>query len=245
MTRALVSLALSLVLLVGITSAQYPVCAAPRQVFVQPHHQPVQQTYVPQVQESPQHHRRRLVQVELIQVAAISPAYTSAYSPDGYDSATQAGILTELRRLGIANDVQMKILQVLAQRPVYVPVAVVPGSPIMPPASEPKVDGKVEAVKPPSALLPLEPKVPGPPAGGLAVMNAKCAACHQAGKLAADQRFTLLDMKGELAPLTAAQKLKVLLKTYSAQMPPPNNIHGITPLTDADFAKIVDAVQGG
>ncbi len=74
-------------------------------------------------------------------------------------------------------------------------------------------------------------------------MNAKCAICHQAGKLAPDQRFTLLDAKGNLATLTDKQKFRVLTKTYSQQMPPPLNLSGVPAITDSEFAAITDLLQ--
>lgn len=181
-------------------------------------------------------HRKRIVQI--VSVAQINPAYTSAYSPDGYDSATQADILNELRRLGYRLDQVAAIAAKAAAQ--QVPATVPPTAPpVVPPVSVP---APVPAAPVgPMGVLPKGGQVGG--AVGIAVLTAKCAACHQQGKLAPDQRFVLLDVKGNLAPLTDKQKLRVVTKTYSGQMPPPMNIHGIPALTDSEFAGIVDLIQ--
>jgi mono/diheme cytochrome c family protein len=80
---------------------------------------------------------------------------------------------------------------------------------------------------------------PTPPLSGLAILNQKCAACHQDGKLEPNQRFILLDLKGQLSPLTPAQSLKVLTKTYLGQMPPPVNKFGIQPIGNEEYAALV------
>lgn len=158
-------------------------------------------------------HQRALNVVRIATVAQINPAYTSAYAPDGYDSATQADLLAEVRRLTARLDAQ-------ARAGVAPPA---PAANIPPPAPKGVTQG--------GGVI------------GLAVLTAKCAQCHQTGKLAPDQRFALLDAKGNLATLTDRQKLRVLLKAYSGQMPPPMNVYGVTPLTDAEYAAIVDLVQ--
>ncbi len=180
----------------------------------------------------------RTRQVEIVNVAQINPAYTSTYSPEGYDAVTQADILGEIRRLNVRID-QLQALARLApatgpSAPVVIPGATTPGG-VVPPIIVP---GK-------EAVVPRMPPASGPHNGavGLSVMVAKCAACHQAGKLLPDQRFTLLDVKGNLVALTDKQKLNILKKTYTGMMPPPNNIHGIPPLTDAEFAAIAELVN--
>ncbi len=173
--------------------------------------------------------RQRVVEIRS-RVLQINPAYTSAYSPEGFDSTTQADILSELRRLGYRLDQVAALAQ--ARGSVVVPAA--PGQP-----------GAVVVPIPPSgSALPVKPAPKVPAAvSGLSVLNASCAACHQAGKLDPDQRFTLLDAKGALAPLTDKQKLRVLSRAYSEEMPPPNNKFGIPPLTDPEFAALVELLK--
>ena len=165
------------------------------------------------------YHRR--LQANIVSVAQINPAYVSAYSPDGYDSATQADILNELRRLGFRLD-QIAAIGKAAT------------------AAQAKVD-----VGPGPVVVPAVPMDKGKDASttGLAVITAKCAVCHQAGKLAADQRFTLIDMKGNIVPLTDKQKVTLIKKTYRQQMPPPINSFNIPPLTDSEYAAIMDLIQ--
>lgn len=167
--------------------------------------------------------------VDIVRVLQINPAYASAYSPDGYDATTQADILNELRRQA---GVQAQLYnQLMAQ------IATISRGQVLAPA--PSVPG----VPAPPVVVPVA-LPPGPPntAIGLAVLNLKCAACHQAGKLATDQRFTLLDAKGQLVTLTDKQKLAVIRKTRTGQMPPPLNLLGIPTVTDAEFAAIADLV---
>ena len=80
--------------------------------------------------------------------------------------------------------------------------------------------------------------------GGLAVLTTKCAACHQAGKLGPDQRFTLLDAKGNLAQLTDKQKARVLVRTYMKTMPPLTNSQGIASVTDEEYGSLVEVLAG-
>lgn len=204
-----------LVLVVGLVpaAAPYRVCNV----------KPAQQTDYKTFQVADHVRHRQIVQIAT--VAQINPAYTSAYSPDGYDSASQSEILAELRRLSLA--LAQANARAAAQQPV-----VLPGQP----AVTVPVPGQ-----PPATTL--RPKGEGSGSVGLAVLNAKCAICHQAGKLASDQRFVLLDLKGNLAPITDKLKNKVITKTYGGSMPPPNNIHGIPPVTDSEFAAIIDLIQ--
>lgn len=215
---------LTLLLLAGWASCYEPVCRT------RPSYSPYQGYTQPSYTEPEFHHEhvtRRRLRVDIVQVAQINPAYSSAYSPDGYDSSTQTEILAELRRLGVRLETQERIAQAMRQgQQTQQP------SQVMPKASEPI-----------PAPLPAAKAGGGGTAAGLAVMASHCAICHQAGKTAPDQRFTLLDMKGSLAPLTAAQKLKVVQKAYAGQMPPPLNTQGMQPLTDADFAALMDALQ--
>lgn len=212
--------------------AQSPVCAGPyRTINATPHYQPSSGDY-----QTPTHRRRVNIVTDVLQV---NPTYTSAYSPDGYDSATQQDILAALRSLTKRLDDQDKAnLAAIVAKAVATPAA--PSSPpaVLPPATP------TPPASSPGALSPARP-ASGGGAAGLAVMVAKCAQCHQAGKLAPDQRFTLLDAKGSLSQLTDRQKLKTLMKVYREEMPPPKNIYGITPVTDAEYAAIVDLLGGG
>lgn len=160
---------------------------------------------------------RQIVQV--VQVAQINPAYTSAYAPDGYDSATQADLLAEVKRLSALVSAQNRL--------ATTPPSLTPTPP----------------VTAPPATVPV-PQTKGAGLTGLQVFATKCAACHQAGKLAPEQRFTLLDQKGSLSQLTAQQKLRVLTRVYSGTMPPPTNIYAIPAVTDAEYSAIVDILSG-
>jgi len=175
------------------------------------------------------HHREI---VRLIDVAQINPAYTSSYSPDGYDAATQQAIKAQI---GLLSQ-QIDTLTQRLSKPI---------PPTMPPATAPTPAPQPGAKAPTPAPHEIVPPGVNPSAIGLAVLNAKCAICHQDGKLPPDQKFTLLDVKGALVPLTDKQRLRVILKTYSGQMPPPNNTKGIPAVTDAEFAAIAALLQPG
>jgi mono/diheme cytochrome c family protein len=171
-----------------------------------------------------EHHHRQVIRVvNIATVAQINPAYASSYNPDGYDSATQADMLAEIRRLSALVAAQNRAVAVV---PTPVGPVVVPVTPVTPVTPGPV--GKVPAT-----------------AGqtGIQVLNAKCAACHQTGKLAPEQRFTLLDAKGNLATLTDKQKTRVLTKTYSGQMPPPLNSLSLPALTDPEYAALVELLS--
>jgi mono/diheme cytochrome c family protein len=161
--------------------------------------------------------------VRIIDVAQINPAYLSAYLPDAYDGSTQQDILAQIRTLSARLD-QLTALAAAAK--TGTPAVVTPSVPGAPPV----------VVVPPA-------KPPGGRAAGLAILNAKCAACHQQGKLADTQKFTLLDTKGNLVSLTTKQKFELVQKTLHAEMPPPNNSFGILPLTDPEFMAIADALR--
>ncbi len=188
-------------------------------------------------------HHRHINRVDIVrsEVLQINPGYFSQYSEGNYDSTTQGDILAELKRLGLRSD-QIAAMLFAAARTGVPTAPVNPAAPATYPAP-----GAAPAVVPGAAPVPPQPTIrpqsTGGGAIGLAVMVAKCAVCHQAGKLAPDQRFTLLDAKGQLATLTPAQKFKVLTKTYSGQMPPPTNVHGVPAVTDAEFAALMDLLQ--
>ncbi len=187
-------------------------------------------------------YRQRVKFVNIATVAQINPAYTSAYSPDNYDSSTQVELVQEVRRLRALLDAQAIAAAVLARGGTTLPPqqpAVVP-QPLMPYVAPAAQAGQ------PAAQPPVQPPVPKALIGGapgLGVLMAKCSACHQVGHIAPDQRFTMLDAKGQLSPLNDKQKLRILLKVYSGQMPPPSNIQGIQPVTDAEYAQLVDLLQ--
>lgn len=183
------------------------------------------------------HHRHVRNVVRIIDVAAINPAYVSAYSPEGYDSTTQSDILGEIRRLGLRLD---QLQQLVQQKRSSTPTTPAPTTP--PPL-----------VPNPAVPLPPAPTMPGTPGSarvpvpdskliGLAVLSAKCAACHQQGHLLPEQRFTLLDGKGNLVSLTDRQKVTLSNKTRLGTMPPPANTQGIPPLSDAEYAAVADLI---
>ncbi len=188
-------------------------------------------------------YRQRVRFVSIASVAQINPAYVSSYSPDTYDSSTQVELVAEVRRLRALLDAQAIAAAVLARGGTTLPPAqsaVVP-QPLMP-YVPPVAAAQPPAAGPPATQPPV-PKALTGGAAGLAVLMAKCSACHQAGHLTPDQRFTLLDQKGQLSPLNDKQKLGVLMRVYKGMMPPPSNIQGITPVTDAEYAQIADLFQ--
>ncbi len=190
-------------------------------------------------------HHRRINRVDIVQVLQVNPAYSSQYSEYTVDSTTQSDILAELKRLGLRSDQIAAMLFAAARAGVPAAPGAAPAGPPAP-ATYP-APGAAPAVVPGAAPVPAQPTIrpqgQGSGAIGLAVMNAKCAQCHQAGKLSPDQRFTLLDAKGQLATLTPLQKLRVLTKTYSGQMPPPTNVFGVPGITDAEYAALMDLVM--
>ena len=218
-----------------LVSSMLALCLLPSPMWsMQPYrviHRPVRTEVVeaPVVVEQVRDHRvRRVVRAVVIEtVAQINPAYLSVYSPEGYDSATQSQILQELQKIAARLDTQDRqslasILSKLAERPQY--------QQPMPRAEE--------------ILVPSQPGKPGLiKINGLMVLQQKCSACHQAGRLSPNQRFTLLDGKGNLALLTPAQKFQILRKTYLREMPPEINTHGIDAITDPQYASIVELLQ--
>jgi hypothetical protein len=188
--------------------------------YVQPYYQ---QSYVQTYQPVQYHFRRRVNVVEIATVAQINPAYTSSYAPDAYDGAAQTELLAELRRLRAAFDSQAQLAR------TAVPAVVVAPTP---------------AVGAPVAVA----QVPGVPAWplfttGLQVLQAKCVACHKEDTKLPNQTFTILTAAGTLAPLTPAQKLKMIGKTFRQEMPPPLNVPGIAAVTDREEALLVDYLQ--
>jgi mono/diheme cytochrome c family protein len=164
---------------------------------------------------------RNIVRVDVVEVAQINPVYTSAYSPDGYDSATQAELLVEIRRLGI----ELRTLKTQLTGPVRPS----PAAPLAAPGEE--------KIAPPKGIS----RSDDGPAVGLAIVNAKCAVCHSPP---GEGRLTIIDMKGNLATLTDKQKLKLDDKVFTGEMPPPINRFGIKPITDAEYAAIKSVLRG-
>ncbi len=177
----------------------------------------------------------------LVDIVRIDPAYTSAYDPRGYDSATQDQLLAELHKIGARLDANAaeRIAREAAQVALLQQLAIKQGLPGVP--QPPAAVAPPPAVKPPAEAVVKPP--PAAPLSGLTVLVTHCAACHQDGKLLPNQRFILLDNKGQLSPLTDRQKLAVLAKVYSGQMPPPQNTAGATPVTDPEFAAIVEQLR--
>lgn len=195
--------------------------AAPRSRHVQPGQTHVD-PYVPPVRAHYSGDRR--IQTRIVSDALqINPGYSSFYAPDGYDGATQQDILAELRRQGFRLDQLATLVQTKPAVPGTAPAAPI----IVVPVPVPKTAGP-----PPSAAV------------GLAVLNDKCAKCHQEGKLATDQRFTLLDAKGTLVSLTDRQKFTVLGKVFSDEMPKQPNSFGIPLLQDQDKLAVLALIRG-
>ena len=176
---------------------------------------------VPTHYETPTHDartHRNIVRVDVVEVAQINPAYTSAYSPDGYDSATQAELLVEIRRMAA----ELRSLKAQLTAPAK--------------AAAPAATGEEKIPAPKSVGLTGDG-----PAVGLSVLTAKCAACHSPG---GKGKLAILDMKGNLATLNAAQKFNVLTRVYAGEMPPPINTQGIAAVTDSEYAAIMSALRG-
>ncbi len=191
-------------------------------------------------------HRQNRQIVRLVDVVQINPAYTSAYNPEAYDATTQTQLLAELHKVSARLDANAAervaregataaLLQRLAAWQGVPGVPNPPATPTTPPAYSTIPQPKPE----PGTIKPEVKAPPTAPLSGLAVLNAKCAACHKDGNLEPNQRFILLNTKGELNPLTPAQNLKVLTKTYLGQMPPPVNKFGLAPVTNEEYAAIV------
>jgi mono/diheme cytochrome c family protein len=162
--------------------------------------------------------------VQVITVAQINPAYTSAYSPEAYDPNTQAALLQQIATL----QAQVQLLAAAGKaQPAIVPIVVAAPGPLAAPGL-------------PAALAPATPAAP---INGLALITAKCASCHKADTKLPSQSFVILDAAGKLAALTPQQKLKMLGKVYRQEMPPPVNTFGVTPLSDAEFAAFLEYLQ--
>lgn len=155
--------------------------------------------------------------VQLIEVAQINPAYSSALTVWQFDGRTQAEEVSELRRLAGKVDQLATRVEQLTTRPAN------PPAPSMPPAPVP--------VPVPPMPHADDPPMPDGPGTGLAVLNARCILCHQAGHLSPETRFTLLDAKGNLLELSDAQRLEVIQRIYASEMPPPRNKLGVPKLT--------------
>jgi hypothetical protein len=208
-----------------------------------------------------QPHYRQRVQFREIRdnVIQINPAYTqdynSAYSPGAYDGTVQADLLRQVAELkaqyaallaqSTANAVKIAAPQPQSQV-VVIPTATPGQQPqvVVIPPHAPAVNLGPAVVQPPAVALPPAKLGPNGERPGIAVLNAKCAKCHKAGSLSAGQQFTMLDAAGQLTK-DAQDPIKekgILKRTYTQSMPPPGNIFGIPPVTDAEYAMIVDAL---
>ncbi len=191
------------------------------------------------------HQQHRQI-VRLVDVVQINPAYTSAYNPEAYDSATQTQLLAELHKIGARLDANAaeRVAREGAQAALLQRLAAWQGVPGVP--NPPAVPTPPPAY---STLPQPQPAQPGPltrpaaPLSGLTVLNLKCAACHQDGKLLPNQKFILLDKAGQLQPLTPTQRLNVLGRTYEKTMPPPVNQYNISPIEDAEYAAILQVLR--
>lgn len=209
-------------LIVACVPAQYPA-----RVLVRDQHGRIVVSESPSIEAVHRPFRRIIRQVDLISVAQINPAYTSAYSPYVDENASSAAVLAELKALHGRLDLHQRSLEALLTRQGVQPI-VIPAQPIVV-GSQPQ-------------LIPT-PRVEGSVLSGLAVLQSKCASCHQEGKMKPEQRFRILTADGKLAPLTDLQQRKILTRTYNQSMPPAVNLYGITPLVDQEYAALVDLLQ--
>lgn len=154
--------------------------------------------------------QERFVIAEKIDVAAVNPIYSTALTPQYFDSNLQLELTASV------NGLRAEVRQLRSA-----PAASVPA-------------------QPPVTTLPPKPEKEdhGPLDGG-AVIAARCALCHQAGNQSPDTRFTLLDNKGNLVPLTDKQCLEIIDRIYASEMPPPNNTKGVPQLSPAERTAIV------
>jgi hypothetical protein len=205
---------------------------------------PAEAQYPTQYQQYQTHQpTRQIVRVHVIDVGQINPAYTSAYTPDSYDTVTQAQLLLQIQALTRAIQQQIANQQALPppppQAPAQSPFLIVPGAK---PGDQPTVLVTPQA--------PVAPHPPQPPAtiptavAGLLVLNTHCAVCHTLGKLAPSVPFGIVNAKGTLNPaLTADQKRLMLIRSYKRTMPPVKNLVGMLPVTDADYASMVELLE--
>jgi mono/diheme cytochrome c family protein len=200
---------------------------------------PVEAQYYQQQYQTHQQ-TRRIVRVHVVEVAQINPAYTSAYSPDSYDTATQAQLLLQIQALTRALQQQIANQQAPAApvAPVQSPFLIVPGSK---PGDQPTVLVTPQA---PAVVVPPPPATVPTAVAGLLVLNTHCAVCHTLGKLAPNVPFGIVDAKGIINPaLTADQKRLILIRSYKRTMPPVGNKVGMLPVTDADYASEVELLE--
>ncbi len=208
--------------LVACLPAQYPA-----RVLVRDQHGRIIVQESPTIEAVHRPFRRIIRQVDLINVAQINPAYASAYSPYVDENATSVQVLAQLKALHGRLDLHQRSLEALLARQGVAPI-VIPAQPIV-------IGSQPEAI--------VTPRVATDHLSGIAVLTAKCAACHQEGRMKPEQRFMILRADGKLAPLTAEQQKKMLTRTYNQSMPPAVNLFGITPLVDQEYAALIDLLQ--
>jgi mono/diheme cytochrome c family protein len=83
------------------------------------------------------------------------------------------------------------------------------------------------------------PKAPPPGgAGALALLTARCGACHAKGSEKDGGNFVLL-ADGKINPaITPRQYARIGTRTYLKEMPPPGNTKGVPPLTDEEVGQL-------
>lgn len=74
----------------------------------------------------------------------------------------------------------------------------------------------------------------------LGVLTNKCAACHESKVAATDGKGFVLFKGSELVKLDDSQSKKVMAKLWKGAMPPKDNKHKITSLTDEEVAAVVN-----
>ncbi len=183
--------------------------------------------------------------VEKVAVAVLAPfavqvpVYSSAFGPPPVQPAPQpppqqqyqnngnVELLQELRLLRQRLDV----LEGGARAPVpQQQRQTVPPLPTMPPAKD--------------DLPPKEAPQSGGATGAApavaSVYQARCVACHAAGKQSSGGGFVFFDAQGRRQPLTPEKGLKFALRVYKGEMPPPENKLKVGPCTDEEVAAIME-----
>ncbi len=208
-------------------------------------------SYQGSYQSNYQNNYRRRVQFRNIRddVLQINPAfdqvYNSAYSPGAYDGTVQADLVRQLAELKAQYAALLAAQKTPSPSPIVVVPSSTPGQQPVVVVQQPQQTAQQPLVQPqhPLAVPPVK-LGPNGERPGILVLQAKCAVCHKQGSLSAGQQFIMLDAQGLLTKdaQTPPREKEILKRTYLQTMPPPNNIFGIQPVTDAEYALIVDAL---
>jgi hypothetical protein len=120
--------------------------------------------------------------------------------------------------------------------------------PTAPPAAGPALSPPAEAALK-ARIAELEAKLAGqaqpaaaaPTSAAVAIMQSRCASCHESQSAQAKGGGFVLFQGALLAPLDLRAGGKIAGKVYSGKMPPKNS--GIAPLTDEDVGAIMALVE--